>query len=61
MSKEPTFLQTYTNGLLWGCKAVHIVDQSTFPSLPAQNSTYTAMANAHRIATDVRRLCESES
>lgn len=29
---------------------VHITDSSTFPSLPAQNLSFTAMANAYRIA-----------
>ena len=50
MKKNPGPFETYDNGLLYGHKSVYIIDQSTFPDLPAQNITYTAMANAHRIA-----------
>lgn len=52
MRAKPGLFETYGNGLLFGTKSVYIVDQSTFPSLPSQNITYTAMANAHRIATN---------
>lgn len=51
MRRSPGPLETHGNGLLYGCRSVYIVDQSTFPSLAAQNATYTAMANAHRIAS----------
>lgn len=34
-----------------GLKRVHLVDSSTFPSIPATTITLAAMANAHRIAT----------
>ncbi len=54
MKQTPGTLETHPSGLLHGCKSVYIVDQSTFPSLAAQNATYTAMANAHRIASQLR-------
>lgn len=38
-------------GRLAGTRAVHLVDGSTFPYLPAKGLTYTIMANANRIAT----------
>jgi choline dehydrogenase-like flavoprotein len=31
-------------------KGVHVCDSASFPSLPAQNHSYTIMANAYRIA-----------
>ena len=30
---------------------VHLVDSSTFPSIPSTTITFTVMANAHRIAS----------
>jgi hypothetical protein len=33
-----------------GWRRIHLVDASVFPSIPATTITYTAMANAHRIA-----------
>ncbi len=50
MNENPRAFQTYPDGLLHGTQSVYVVDQSTCPSLPAQNITFTAMANAHRIA-----------
>lgn len=45
-------------GLLRGTTRVYIADAATFPSLPAKNHTFTLMANAMRIATEVRRSLE---
>jgi len=33
-----------------GWRRIHLVDASVFPTIPATTITYTAMANAHRIA-----------
>jgi len=33
-----------------GWRRIHLVDASVFPTIPANTITYTAMANAHRIA-----------
>jgi choline dehydrogenase-like flavoprotein len=51
MCKNPGQLQTDIFGRIHGTSKVFAVDGSVLPSLPAQNSTYTMMANAHRIAT----------
>jgi len=51
MRREPGPLDTHVDGRLGSTRALYVVDASTFPVLPAQNPTYTAMANAHRIAT----------
>lgn len=37
---------------------VHLVDASVFPTVPATTFTLTIMANAHRIATETRRVPE---
>ena len=50
MRKNPRDFETHSDGRLYGSRCVYIIDQSTFPTLPAQNVTYSAMANAHRIA-----------
>jgi choline dehydrogenase-like flavoprotein len=36
-------------------KRIHLIDASVFPSIPATTITYTVMANAHRIGTQVGR------
>lgn len=59
MRKLPSMWhETDRSGRLFGTQSVYIVDQSSFPSLPAQNVTYTAMANAHRVAKDFLRGCQ---
>ena len=50
MRKDPKRLETDIWGRPAGLKHVHIVDASTFPSIPATTITFTTMANAHRIA-----------
>jgi choline dehydrogenase-like flavoprotein len=47
-------------GLLRGTTRVYIADAATFPSLPAKNHTFTLMANAMRIATEVGRSLRNE-
>ena len=43
-------------GRPFGLKRVHVVDSSAFPSISATTITLTAMANAHRIATEAGQL-----
>lgn len=50
MSKNPRKLETNTLGALGGLERVHLVDSTTFPSVPPTTITYSVMANAHRIA-----------
>jgi choline dehydrogenase-like flavoprotein len=46
---------TDRRGTLRELPRVHLVDSSVMPTLPATTLTYTLMANAHRIATEVAR------
>jgi choline dehydrogenase-like flavoprotein len=50
MKKTPTRLETDIWGRLGGEGRVHIVDASSLPAIPATTITYSAMANASRIA-----------
>ena len=50
MRESPKGLETDMWGRPAGLRHVHLVDASTFPSIPATTITFTAMANAHRIA-----------
>ena len=54
MRRSPAELETDS----WGCipelPGVHIVDSSVLPSVPACPVAFTAMANAHRIASGCR-------
>jgi hypothetical protein len=43
-------------GRPFGLRRVHVVDSSVFPSIAATTITLTAMANAHRIATEAGQL-----
>lgn len=52
MRHHPRLLETHVNGLVEGSRALYATDAATFPVLPSQNLTYTAMANAHRIGTE---------
>jgi ferredoxin len=48
----------YTSDLLGrpaGLKRIHVLDATTFPSIPATTITYTAMANADRVINEVYR------
>ncbi len=49
MMDQPGPLQTYPDGRLYGTNRVYVVDGAALPNLPAQNSTYTIMADSHRI------------
>lgn len=44
---------TAPNGRLHGTKRVYVVDSATLPTLPAQNLTFTVVANAMRIADQI--------
>jgi len=50
MRAAPGPLETDANGRLSGTRRVFVADSATFPTLAAQNLTFTAMANARRIA-----------
>jgi choline dehydrogenase-like flavoprotein len=50
MSRSPGPLQTDADGCLAGTRRVYVVDAAALPALPAQNATYTVMANAMRVA-----------
>ncbi len=52
MREHPRELETDVLGRPAGLRRVHLVDASVFPSIPATTITFSAMANAHRIATD---------
>jgi choline dehydrogenase-like flavoprotein len=49
MVARPGPLETGPDGRLSGAERVYVVDGAALPRLPAQNSTFTLMANAHRI------------
>jgi choline dehydrogenase-like flavoprotein len=53
MRSAPGKLETDVLGTPHGCRRVHVVDSSVFPTVPASTITLTAMANAHRIASQV--------
>ncbi len=51
MRNHPEGLETDVLGRPAGLRRVHLVDASVFPSIPATTITFSAMANAHRIAS----------
>lgn len=51
MSGSPNTGQSDVLGRPHGLDRVHLVDSSVFPSIPATTITFSAMANAHRIAS----------
>jgi choline dehydrogenase-like flavoprotein len=53
MRSSPGEFETGVLGTPGSCRRVHIVDSSVFSSIPASTITLTAMANAHRIATEI--------
>jgi choline dehydrogenase-like flavoprotein len=53
MTSTPRRFETDSLGRLPGLPGVHLVDASVLPSLPSATYTYTIMANAHRIASEV--------
>ncbi|HEY2970739.1 MAG TPA: GMC oxidoreductase, partial [Casimicrobiaceae bacterium] len=55
MRENPEVLETDVLGRPAGLRRIHLIDASVFPSIPATTITFSAMANAHRIATSVAR------
>lgn len=55
MRARPGRLETDRLGRLPQLRAVHMVDASVLPRIPAGPPTYTVMANAHRIAAEAAR------
>lgn len=55
MRSSPEPYETHVDGRLWNSKRVRVIDGSVLPSLPAKNHTLTLMANAARIADEVRQ------
>ncbi len=53
MRSAPGRQETDVLGRLPTLPGVHLVDASVLPNLPAASYTYTIMANAHRIASEV--------
>jgi len=53
MRAAPGPLETEPSGRLAGTARVFVVDPAAFPTLPAQNLTFTAMANALRVGSGV--------
>lgn len=53
MRREPGEFETDVLGRPRGFDRVHVVDSSVFPTVNASPITFTAMANAHRIASAV--------
>jgi len=51
MGAKPQGLMSDTLGRPLGWSRIHVIDSSVFPTIPAATITYTAMANAHRIAS----------
>lgn len=55
MRAEPGALETDVLGRLPGIDRVHLVDAAVLPTIPATTIAFSAMANAHRIATQACR------
>ena len=56
MRRKPGELEADVLGRPSAWERVHLVDSSVFPSVPATTVTFSAMANAHRIATIAAKL-----
>ena len=61
MSSHPGPQETDVYGRPYGFDRVHVVDASVLPSLSATTITYTAMANASRIAFSVAKWDEDSA
>jgi len=57
MRARPQDLESDVLGRPAGLRRVHLVDASVFPSIPATTITFSAMANAHRIASTADAGC----
>jgi choline dehydrogenase-like flavoprotein len=55
MKQSPGEYETHIDGRLWDSRRVRLIDGSVLPSLPAKNHALTLMANAARIADEVKR------
>jgi choline dehydrogenase-like flavoprotein len=51
MRERPGPFESDALGRPHGLSRVHVVDAAVFPTIPSTTITYTAMANAHRIAS----------
>ncbi len=51
MREQPQELESDLLGRPYGLERVHLIDSSTFPTIPSTTITLTVMANAHRIAS----------
>ena len=51
MSPQPGRSESDRLGRPAGLERVHLIDASTFPTIPSTTITFTVMANAHRIAS----------
>jgi choline dehydrogenase-like flavoprotein len=56
MREHPRGLESDVLGRPCGASRIHVVDSSVFPSIAGTTIAFTAMANAHRIATEVGHL-----
>jgi len=56
MRHSPGKYETDILGRIPGLKRIHLVDSSVLPTIPATTITFSAMANAHRIATEAARI-----
>ncbi len=54
MKQHPKTLQTDPAGRIHGYSSVYCVDSSIFPTMSAQNPTFTIMSNGMRIASTIR-------
>lgn len=55
MRVDPQKYETHIDGRLWDSRRVRVIDGSVLPSLPAKNHSFTLMANAARIADEVKQ------
>jgi choline dehydrogenase-like flavoprotein len=55
MRAEPGPYQTDSRGRLYGARRVYVSDGACFSKLPAKNLTFTIMANAMRIAMELKK------
>ncbi|NDD62618.1 MAG: GMC family oxidoreductase [Acidobacteria bacterium] len=55
MRRTPGDYETHIDGRLWDSRRVRLIDGSILPSLPAKNHALTLMANAARIADEVKK------
>ena len=61
MGQRDSVYYSDLQGRPMGLKRVHLIDASTFPSIPATTITFTIMANADRIVEEVLPAAEGES